>query len=291
LLKRPKWIRGRVSLDENFSKVQNLLKANNIKSVCVEATCPNKGECWQARHVTFMILGDICTRGCKFCDVKCGRPLLPDREEPGRIAAAVEELEMEYVVITSVSRDDLEDKGAGHFVETVEEIKKRTPHVKIELLIPDFDCKTELLEKVAFSQVEVVGHNIEMPENLYPEIRPGADYKKSLKVLKKLKRIKNKGANILVKSSIILGLGENVKDIFYTVKDLEESGVDIVYLGQYLSPSHESWPVQKYYTPKEFNFFEEETIKIGFRAVCSGVMVRSSYLAHRFYLKAKAYES
>ena len=288
VLNKPSWIRGKLSLDDNYSKVKDLLKEKNIKSVCIEATCPNKGECWQARHVTFMILGDICTRGCKFCDVAGGEPNPPDALEPERIAAAIKELGMEYVVITSVSRDDLKDSGAGHFLKVVDKIKEKNPDIMVELLIPDFRCDTKLLRKIAFSGVKVVGHNIEIPEVLYDRVRTKAVYKRSLNVLKVLSDIRNEGADILVKSSIILGLGENEKDIFHMLEDLKDCGVDIVYLGQYLSPSGAHWPVHKYYTPEEFEFFEKETSKMGFKAICSGVMVRSSYRAREFYLKAKS---
>ncbi|MFC1480446.1 lipoyl synthase, partial [Candidatus Omnitrophota bacterium] len=276
VLARPKWIRGRVSWDKSFGEVRDVLNGLNLNSVCVEAACPNRGECWQMRHVTFMIMGQICTRGCRFCDVTGGSPEALDASEPRKVAAAVEKLAVKYAVITSVTRDDLQDKGAGHFIRTVREIKTNTPQVLVESLIPDFTGDAGLLKRIAFSQAEVIAHNIEVPRKLYSKVRPKADYRRSLDVLKTLGVAKTEGAKILTKSSIILGLGETEDDIFRTLKDLRDAGVDIVYIGQYLSPSREHWPVTRYYSPDEFKFFEEEAVRMGFGAVCAGPMVRSS---------------
>lgn len=276
MIKVPSWIRGKISWHENFRKVQELLRESNLKTVCVEAACPNRGECWENKHVAFMILGETCTRGCKFCDVSGGTPKAPDTFEPKKIAKAIKKLNTKHAVITSVTRDDLPDGGAEHFVNTVKEIKKNSPEITIELLIPDFNAKAELLEKIAFSGAEIIGHNIEMPEALYSEIRPKADYAKSLCVLSRLNVLKKQGARIQVKSFVMAGLGETREEIYCTLADLKDSGVDIVYIGQYLSPSLKHWPVKKYYTPQEFKFFEEKAHKIGFTKVCSGSMVRSS---------------
>ncbi|MGB3114065.1 MAG: lipoyl synthase, partial [Candidatus Omnitrophota bacterium] len=252
-----------------------------LNSVCVSANCPNRGECWERRQVTFMILGNNCTRNCSFCNIREDFPESPDTKEPENISRAVEELGVEYIVITSVTRDDLKDKGAGQFLKTVWAIKKRSPEVKVELLIPDFDAEEIFLSEMVFSGADVIGHNIEMPENLYPEVRSKADYRRSLKVLSILKK---KAANIPIKSSIIVGLGETADDVLRTMEDLKNTGVDIVYIGQYLSPSAYHWPVKKYYRPSEFHFLRKKAREMGFKGVSSGPMVRSSYRAYEAYL-------
>lgn len=286
-VKKPDWIRGKFSFGENYEKVKGVLKELDLNTVCDEAACPNKGECWDEGHATFMILGDICTRKCLFCNVSEGEMDEPDTDEGVRIARAVKDLGIKYAVITSVTRDDLDDRGAEHFVKTVKELKKSSPDVFVELLIPDFDADEELLRKVASSGAEVIGHNVEMPEGMYPAVRPRSDYQRSMNVLKILSQMKTEGAKILIKSSLIIGLGEGKRDIIRTLEDLEGRGVDIVYIGQYLSPTGDHWPVNKYYTPEEFKSFEEKALKMGFSAVCSGPMVRSSYRAYQTYLAAK----
>jgi lipoic acid synthetase len=286
-LPRPDWIRAKISWDKNFERVRSLLEELGLNSVCVEAACPNRGECWEAHHVTFMILGNACTRNCRFCNVAGGSPKTPDFSEPRKIAMAVKKLRARYVVITSVTRDDLEDKGAGHFARTVREIKTNTPGVLVELLIPDLDADHALLEKIAFSGAEVIGHNIETPKALYARVRPEADYQKSLDALGRLNAAKKKGADILVKSSIVLGMGETEEDIFRTVRDLSSAGADIVYMGQYLSPSRKHWPVRKYYSPEEFKSLEKKAGQMGFGAVYAGPLVRSSYRAHEAYRTCK----
>ncbi|MFH1846011.1 MAG: lipoyl synthase [Candidatus Omnitrophota bacterium] len=283
-MKKPDWIRAKISLSDKFNRVKDLLKEKGLNTVCVEASCPNKGECWEKGHVTFMILGNICTRGCLFCDVASGVPSVPDNEEAQKITSAIKELKSRYIVITSVTRDDLEDKGANHFCYVVKEIKSLKNKTLIELLIPDFSAKQELLEKIAFSGADVIGHNIEMPEKLYPEIRPKADYNRSLDVLRTLSMLKQKkSVSILVKSSLMVGLGEKNDGIVATFKDLKSSGVDILYIGQYLSPSKSSWSVKKYYKPEEFEDLKRKAQKMGFRSVFSGPLVRSSYRAYRSY--------
>jgi lipoic acid synthetase len=278
---RPEWIRGKVSWNEDFRKVSELLQQLSLNSVCVSAACPNKGECWEAGHVTFMILGKNCTRACRFCNVEKNAPCKVDHREPENIAEAVKKLGAEYAVITSVSRDDLPDKGMGHFVRTVSRIKANTPQVKVELLIPDMDGDAGLLEKIAGSGADVIGHNIEMPEALYPELRPESSYRKSLQTLSTLKEA---AKDTPVKSSFMLGLGETEEDIFLLLQDLKDAGVDIVYAGQYLSPSRDHWPVRKYYGLEEFKLLEERISQMGFGAVLAGPMVRSSFRAHESYL-------
>lgn len=284
---KPEWIRGKISLDENSSKVRTILRELGINTVCEEAACPNKGECWEKKHVTFMILGNRCTRDCVFCNVTKEAPSAPDPLEPAKIAEAVKKLGVKYAVITSVTRDDLSDKGAGQFVRTVKEISSSCPDVPVELLIPDLGADVKLLEKISSSGARVIGHNMEMPRRLYREIRPKADYDRSLEVLKILKNNTSHGSRatsheVKVKSSIMLGLGEAEEDILDTLLDLKKAEVDIVYMGQYLSPSGRHWPVKKYYTPEEFDHFARKAGDLGFGSVCAGPMVRSSYRAALF---------
>lgn len=260
--------------------MRGLLRDLNLNSVCVSAACPNKGECWEARHVTFMILGNRCTRDCRFCNIRESAPEAPDPDEPRNVSAAVRKLGVRYAVITSVTRDDLNDKGAGQFLMTVRAIKKETPGVLVELLIPDFNAEEIFLNEMVFSGADVIGHNIEMPETLYAEVRPRAHYARSIRALEILKR---KAGNVPIKSSIILGLGEAEEDILRTLGDLKDAGVDIVYIGQYLSPSKDHWPVKKYYGPSEFHFLRKKSREMGFKAVQSGPMVRSSYRAYDSY--------
>ena len=277
---KPDWIRGRVSWSEDLGKVRDLLQGLSLNSVCVSAACPNRGDCWKERHVTFLIMGNTCTRCCRFCNIREGHPKELDPKEPENISKAVKELGAKYVVITSVTRDDISDKGAGHFLKTVNAVKKRTPEAMVEILIPDFDANETFLSEMAFSGADAIGHNIEMPENLYPEIRPRADYARSLKTLAILRK---KAGNIPIKSSIMLGLGETEEDILRTLDDLKGEGVDIVYLGQYLNPSRDHWPVKRYYNPSEFHFFRKKAREMGFKAAMSGPMVRSSYRAYDSY--------
>jgi lipoyl synthase len=286
-LKRPDWIRGKIPCSEGFSDVKGILAGLNLTTVCIEADCPNRGECWDKKHATFLILGEVCTRGCGFCNISRGAPSEVDPGEPERVARAVKGLGIKYAVITSVTRDDLEDKGAGEFAKTANAIKAFRPGTLVEFLIPDFDGNKALIEKAAFSGACVIGHNIEVPENMYPAVRSGADYTRSLGVLRVLADLRDKGADIFVKSSMMIGLGEKEADIIATLEDLKASGVDILYLGQYLSPSKAHHPVKKFYEPVEFGRLEQEARELGFKAVFAGPMVRSSYRAYEAYLSAK----
>ncbi|MCK4851927.1 MAG: lipoyl synthase [Candidatus Omnitrophica bacterium] len=285
VLERPGWIRSRVSWDGNVGRVRDLLNELNLNSVCWDAACPNRGECWEKGHVTFMILGRNCTRRCRFCNIAAGVPEDPDPFEPGRIAAAVSRLGIKYAVITSVTRDDLADRGTNQFVDTVREIRTGAPFALIELLIPDMDADRGLLREIVFSGAQVVGHNIEMPFSLYPALRPEANYGKSLRTISLLK---GHSPRSIVKSSIMAGLGETKDELIRAIRDLRDAGVDILYIGQYLSPSADHWPVRKYYTPAEFQGLKEEAERAGVPVVLSGPMVRSSYEAHGSYLAYKA---
>ena len=282
-MSRPEWIRGKLSWNENTKEIKELLNKLRLNTVCVEAACPNRGECWEGKEATFMILGSSCTRGCLFCNVDGEEPSAPEEDEPERIAKAVEELGVEYAVITSVTRDDLPDKGVGEFLRTIEEVKKVNAHTIVEILIPDFGGERNFIQKVASSGAEVIGHNIEVPERMYPAVRPKSDYLRSLEVLRTLSDFRNSGANILVKSSLIIGFGEEEEDIENTFKDLDEAGVDIVYIGQYLSPSKNHWPVKRFYTPEEFEKIEKQAKAKGFKAVKAAPLVRSSYKAFEAY--------
>jgi len=286
-LTRPEWIRGRVSFNESFQKVYKVLKKENVHTVCTEAACPNKDECWKDGHVTFIILGDVCTRGCLFCNVKNGKPLKIDKNEPERITRVVKKLAKKYVVITSVTRDDLEDEGAEHFLQVIQSIKKNNPETFVEALVPDFSARKELIQKISHSSANVIAHNIEMPESLYKEIRKRSNYKQSIETLRILNENKN-FAGYLTKSSMMVGVGETTEEIYKTIHDLKNVGVDIVYIGQYLSPSKKHWPVKKYYTPEEFNQIGSKAEEIGIKVVSSGPMVRSSYKAYESYNKANS---
>ena len=283
--KRPSWIRGRASWGPGFGQVKTTLKGLKLHTVCEEAACPNKGECWEKKHATFMILGKICTRGCSFCNVGEGILEVPDKTEPDNIAKAVEELGIKYAVITSVTRDDLPDKGAGQFVKTVKAVKRICPDTVLELLIPDLGADNDLLGKVFSAGAEVIGHNLEMPENMYAEIRPRSDYARSLKTLRILDRTR-RGSKVLLKSALIIGMGEDKEDIFRTLEDLKGAGTDIVFLGQYLTPSAKHWPVARFYTPEEFADIGTRAMDLGFKAVHAGPMVRSSYRAVEAYREA-----
>ncbi|MFH1304961.1 MAG: lipoyl synthase [Candidatus Omnitrophota bacterium] len=278
---KPSWIRRKVTRNKPSGEVGSVLRALKLNSVCEHAACPNISECWGNKDVTFMILGNICTRGCRFCNIDPDDvlPATPDSDEPRRIAEAVKKLGMRHVVVTSVTRDDLEDKGSEYFLNTVREIKHAAPEAGVELLIPDLGGDRELLERIAFSGADIIGHNIEMPRVMYPAVRPRSDYEVSMKTLGTLSSMKKTGANILVKSSMILGLGEEEGDISRTLKDLKNAGVDILYLGQYLAPSRMHWPVKRYYRPEEFTSFEKEARATGFPAVLAAPFVRSSYRA------------
>ncbi len=269
---------------QNTSIETNLeLKEYRANTICYEAKCPNKGECFKNKHATFLILGTKCTRNCKFCSVEKSKPLPPDPEEPQKIAMLVKKWGLQYVVFTSPTRDDLEDGGAEHFKKTIEAIKNISPSTIIESLIPDFNGSFKAIDIVISAKPEVISHNIEMVKRLYSEIRPEADYKRSLEIIK---YIKKSSPSIVTKSSIIIGLGETDAEIKQSLNDLVENGCDIVVIGQYLKPLDESYPVKKYYTPSEFKSFEDYALKIGFKSVVSKPLARTSYIAFYAYKEA-----
>ncbi|MDD3726371.1 MAG: lipoyl synthase [Candidatus Ratteibacteria bacterium] len=260
-------------------EIKKTLRELKLHSVCEESRCPNISECFRKKTTTFLILGDVCTRNCRFCSVKKGIPLPVDEKEPERVAEAVYILGMEYVVITSVTRDDLPDGGSGMFRKTVEEIRKAGFSGRIELLIPDFAGDEGAIETVLTSFPDVISHNIETPLRLYPVLRDRANYHRSLDVLKKIKKLNPQQKT---KSGIMLGLGETEGEIIDTLKDIVDTGCDFCSIGQYLAPSKGSYPVQRYFTSDEFEYYRERALSFGFRAVKSGIYVRTSYNASSY---------
>lgn len=275
----PSWLKRKLPGGEVYFKTRRLLRDMNLFTVCEEARCPNVGECWGEGTATFMIMGDICTRKCGFCAVAHGRPLPLDPDEPRRVAEAAKEMGLSYVVITSVTRDDLPDGGAKHFLETVKAIKRALPKAGVEILIPDFQGREENLRVLLESPPSVLNHNVETVKGLYRKIgRPEEFYDRSLSVLKFYSE-----QGIIVKSGMMVGLGETLEQLLETMEDLVKAGVRILTIGQYLRPSRNNLPVEKYYTPEEFEALKERAIKIGFIGVESGPMVRSSYRAEELY--------
>jgi len=277
--RKPSWLKVKFPSSQNFFHVSKLLKEKNLHSICQSAKCPNIGECWSQKTATFLILGDICTRGCTFCAVKKGVPSPPSAEEPLRVAEAVSWMCIRYAVITSVTRDDLPDGGASLFAATIRAVKDKVPGVKVEVLIPDFKGDEEALKTVIDAEPDIINHNLETPENIYPLInRPKENYQRSLEVLEKAREM---GA--ITKSGLMVGLGEKKADIIQTFADLRSAGCDLLTIGQYLQPTKSSAPVKKYYTPQEFYNLKQIAFDFGFRAVESGPLVRSSYRAHNLY--------
>ena len=276
-LDKPEWLKKKVYLNnQNIARVNNLILDLNLHTVCQNAKCPNIFECFSNKTATFLLLGNICTRNCAFCGVESGRPAAIDKNEPENIARAVSDLELKYIVLTSVTRDDLADGGAGQFAKTLRQIKILMPDAKVECLIPDFKSEAKNLEILLRENLDVLNHNIETVKENYAGIRNGANYQKSLKILDWSKQIK---PGITTKSGFMLGLGEKIEEIYGLLKDLKSVNCDIVTIGQYLSPGKNNVPVQKYYSPEEFAQLEKYAKNLGFKYVVSGVFVRSSYLA------------
>lgn len=277
-LAHPNWLKIKLPGGEEFKKVKLLLDENKLSTVCVEARCPNKSECWGNGVFTFMILGEICTRNCKFCAVTSGIPNSVDLEEPRRVAEVVKSLNSKYIVITSVDRDDLPDGGAGIYAETIDRIKRETPECKVEVLIPDFSGKVESLDIVLKAKPDVLAHNVETVPSLYSKVRIKSDYQRSLKVLEY-----SKSKNFVTKSGVMLGLGETENELFQLMDDLINIGCDIFTIGQYLQPTKKQLPIEKYYSPEEFEKLKEKALQYGFKKVESGPLVRSSYHAERSF--------
>lgn len=277
ILRKPEWIRVKSSSGGQYHEIKQILRERNLHTVCEEASCPNIGECFGKGTATFMILGDVCTRRCPFCDVAHGKPLAPDATEPVHIAESISAMKLKYVVITSVDRDDLRDGGAAHFADCINAVRAASPETKIEVLVPDFRGRLELaLEIFGTGLPDIMNHNLETVPRLYKAARPGADYAHSLSLLSEFKKLH---PEIPTKSGLMLGLGEEDDEILEVMQDLRKHGVDMLTLGQYLQPSTGHLPVLRFVTPEKFAEFEQEAKNMGFSHAACGPMVRSSYHA------------
>jgi lipoic acid synthetase len=277
MLRKPDWIRIKVSASPEVDRIKKVLRKNGLSSVCEEAACPNLGECFSGGTATFMVMGDICTRRCPFCDVGHGKPNDLDVKEPISLAEAIAEMRLKYVVITSVDRDDLRDGGAQHFADCIRESRQRSPNLEVEILTPDYRGRMEIaLDIFAAEAPDVFNHNLETVPRLYREARPGANYKWSLELLKQFKA---RRPDVLKKSGFMGGLGETKAEIFAVMKDMREYNIDMLTIGQYLQPSKDHLPVRRYVTPEEFQEYKNFADEIGFKRAACGPLVRSSYHA------------
>jgi lipoic acid synthetase len=272
----PEWIRQRVPGGERYGYLKHVLREFKLHTVCEEAKCPNMGECWEHGAATFILMGDVCTRRCNFCAVAKGRPGYLDAAEPEHVATVVSAMQLDYCVLTSVTRDDLPDQGADHIARTIEAIHQRLPKCKLEMLIPDFRGEPACVKRVVNTPLTVLAHNVETVPRLYKQVRPGAVYERSLHVLEMAKEFR---PEILTKSGLMLGLGETREELLTVFRDLRRHGCDILTLGQYLRPTEEQLTVVRYVTPQEFATFKDDALQLGFRHVESGPLVRSSYHA------------
>ncbi len=274
--KRPDWLKVKLPTGENYSDVRNLMRNQHLHTVCEEAKCPNIAECWNARSATFMILGDTCTRSCGFCNIKVGIPNELDLDEPRRVAESVKELNLRHVVITSVNRDELKDGGASIFAETIRLIREEMPETTIEILIPDFRGVIDAFNIIMRNPPDILNHNLETIPRLYHAVRPQAKYERSLKLIRWFK-----DRYLKTKSGIMVGIGEKPEEVLSLMHELVEHGCDILTIGQYLQPTKNHLPVDRFVTPDEFNMYKEEGLKIGFKIVESSPLVRSSYHADK----------
>lgn len=279
----PQWLKRRLPAGPEYKRTSDILNGLGIETVCTNANCPNMGQCWQRGTATVLILGNVCTRNCKYCSVAHGIPLPPDPDEPDKIAEMAERMGLKYLVITSVDRDDLEDGGAGHFRDVVNECRKRIEGIRFELLVPDFwKCEDKAIDILSEALPFVFAHNIETVESLYPTARPGGDYKRGLDLLEKAK---NKFPDTQTKSSIMLGLGETEDEVIRTIKDLRSAGCDRIAIGQYLKPSKQSLDVAEFVTPEKFEWWGQTAKQLGFTWVMSSPFTRSSYHAETISTK------
>mgnify|MGYP001389225666 CR=1 FL=1 len=275
--RKPEWLKVKLHTNDNYRELKKMMRSKTLHTVCEEARCPNIFECWANRTATFMILGDICTRACRFCAVKTGLPTELDRQEPERVAEAVSQMGVKHAVVTSVARDDLKDGGASIFAETIRAIRKRNPFTSVEVLIPDFMGNWDALKVVMDAKPDILNHNIETVRRLSDRVRSKAKYDRSLELLKRAKQMQ---PDIPTKSSIMVGVGETYDEVIEAMKDLRAYDVDIVTIGQYLQPTKKHLKIERYYTPEEFSSFKEAGMAMGFSHVESGPLVRSSYHAH-----------
>ena len=278
-LRKPDWIRVRIGASPEVDRIKKILRSNSLSTVCEEANCPNLAECFSGGTATFMIMGEICTRRCPFCDVGHGKPNPLDEGEPKKLAQAIAEMQLKYVVITSVDRDDLRDGGAQHFADCIRESRALSPKLEVEILTPDFRGRMDIaLEILEATPPDVFNHNLETVPRLYREARPGANYKWSLELLRKYKERK---PDVLTKSGLMVGLGETKEEIFDVLKDMREHNIDMLTIGQYLQPSKEHLPVARYVEPAEFDEYTARAKELGFSRAACGPLVRSSYHADK----------
>jgi lipoyl synthase len=279
LLAKPAWIRVKMPISPEVTRIKRLLREHKLASVCEEAQCPNLGECFSGGTATFMIMGDICTRRCPFCDVAHGRPNALDENEPRELAAAIAEMALKYVVITSVDRDDLRDGGAAHFAACISETRRLSPGIRVEVLVPDFRGRMDIALDILVGEApDVFNHNLETVPSLYRQVRPGSDYAWSLLLLK---RYKERRPDVLTKSGLMLGLGETREELLQVLRDMREHNIDMLTLGQYLQPSRDHLAVQRFVPPEEFDEYGRIATELGFKSVASGPLVRSSYHADK----------
>ena len=272
--RKPDWLKIKIDNTKDFAFVKKIVTENQLHTICSSGKCPNQCECWSRGTATFMLMGDICTRTCKFCATKSGKPLPLDSSEPAKVAESVCLMKLKHCVITSVDRDDLPDKGAAHWAETVHKIRERNPDTVIELLIPDY--QNELLQIVVNSQPHIIGHNLETVERLTASVRSKATYANSLETLRQIAR-----SGILAKTGIMVGLGETEPEVFHTLQDARNAGVEIVTIGQYLPPSRNNIAVAEYITPKQFDVYKAFAVDLGYKHVESAPLVRSSYMSDK----------
>lgn len=281
MIGKPKWLKVRAPMSPEYKSMVEMMRELNLNTVCEEASCPNIGDCWKQGSATFMILGRVCTRTCAFCDVETGRPDPVDLHEPVNLATAVAKIGLKHVVITSVDRDDLKDGGAGHYASVIRELKARQPDVTIEILTPDFQRKADsCLNTIMDAKPDIFNHNLETVPRLYRSVRPGARYFTSLRLLQRAKEV---DPNVVTKSGIMLGLGEERDEVLQVLDDMREADIDILTIGQYLRPSEKHHPVMKYWSPEEFDDFKYIAEKKGFGMVASGPLVRSSFHADEVF--------
>jgi len=283
--RKPPWLRVKAPLSREYRETVDIVRSHRLNTVCEEAGCPNIGECWAKRHATFMIMGEICTRACAFCNVATGKPGALDRFEPHRVGDAVAKLQLEHAVITSVDRDDLEDGGAAHFAATINAIRSRTPETTVEVLTPDFKGKRDALATVLAARPDVFNHNLETVPRLYPSIRPGARYFTSLALLQEARRI---DPQIFTKSGLMVGLGEEKSEVLQVMDDARAAGVDFLTIGQYLQPTPKHAPIARFVTPEEFESYAMAARAKGFLMVSASPLTRSSYFAGDDFRRLRA---
>lgn len=274
--RKPDWLKIRLPMSSSFSEVKSIIREHNLHTICTSGDCPNMGECWDAGTATFMILGDVCTRACKFCAVKTGKPSAVDMEEPRKLAESIQLLKLKHCVVTSVDRDDLEDLGASIWAESIRQVKALNPGTTIEVLIPDFQGNTDLVQQVIDAKPDVISHNMETVRRLTPKVRSRAKYDVSLKVIEYIAQ-----SGIRSKSGIMLGIGETPEEVIETMKDLRAVNCEVMTIGQYLQPSRKNLEVIEYIKPEVFADYEKKGLEMGFRFVESGPLVRSSYHAEK----------